>query len=92
MSLPPINSKFLRVELTPEIVHAKAVVNILNARSGSELAKVFWYGPWKRFCWMQAAQNVVFSDDCSDAIGKFCREMNAISNSGESAIEGKEKV
>lgn len=34
---------------------------------------------WKRFCWCaneNGGNDIVWSDDCSDAIGAFCRELN----------------
>jgi len=64
----------------PDDTHeGRPVFDVISRRQRIVLAKVFWYRPWKRFCWCaneNGGNDIVWSDDCSDAIGAFCRELN----------------
>jgi hypothetical protein len=46
-----------------------------NIKSEDELGKVFWYAPWKRYCFTQSKENIVFSADCLTDIAHFMGQL-----------------
>jgi hypothetical protein len=68
--------KYIHFEKTEEIVHSERVWNCCNNRSGKILAKVFYYKPWKEYCFTQAEQDVVFNDGCLLDMVDFIRQLN----------------
>lgn len=75
-----LNSPYMQAIRRPDDTHeGRPVFDVISRRQRIVLAKVFWYRPWKRFCWCaneNGGNDIVWSDDCSDAIGAFCRELN----------------
>jgi hypothetical protein len=49
--------------------------DVLNKKSGSSLARVLYYPPWKRFT-CQFREDSVWSSDCLADIQKFLEEVN----------------
>ena len=67
--------KYIRFEFNNVWFEAKPLYECVNIKSGSVLAKIFWYKPWKQYCFTQAEQNVVFNDGCLSNIIDFIKEL-----------------
>jgi len=46
-----------------------------NNRSGAELGRISWYGPWRQYCYEPTAQ-AVYSDSCLIGIAAFLGDLN----------------
>lgn len=60
----------------PEIIGGKRVWNCINNKSGETLAKIFYYTPWRQYCFAQYIQNAVFNKDCLNDIVNFIEQLN----------------
>ena len=73
---PDLESPFMEaVRRSDETHDGQPVFDVINRREKSVLAVVFWYRPWARFCCRANSDQVVFSDDCLDALSAFCRAL-----------------
>lgn len=72
-----LNSPYMRVEEQAKPHKGKKYYQVLNQKSGAILALVFWYPSWRRYCWTQYTDGIVWSGDCSAAMGQFCEDLTA---------------
>lgn len=54
----------------------KNIINCINIKSGSVLANIFYYKPWRRFIFTQAEVGVVFSQDCLEDVVDYMKRLN----------------
>lgn len=48
-----LNSPYMQAIRRPDDTHeGRPVFDVISRRQRIVLAKVFWYRPWKRFCWL----------------------------------------
>jgi hypothetical protein len=61
---------FVKIQEKP-----KTSVWSCQTRSGDELGKVEWYGPWRQYCYFPT-QQAVYSSGCMDDISDFLKHLN----------------
>lgn len=59
-------------------VNGKHAYECINNRTKSELAIIFWYAPWKEYCFTQSAQGVIFNNTCLADVQNFIEQLNAL--------------
>jgi len=58
-----MESKYLSfIELTPK--PKTKVFAVENKQSGDLLGHVYWYAPWRKYCFFTPAQELVFDSGC----------------------------
>lgn len=57
--------KFITIKVIPlDEFNGKPLYAIVNNKTGDELGKLFYYKPWKQYCFTQASEGCVFNKDC----------------------------
>lgn len=74
----PATTKYKHIHFieTSELCDNKTVWDCKNNKSQDILAKIFYYTPWKQYCFTQYSQNVVFNDGCLTDIVDFLKQLN----------------
>lgn len=67
---------FVEAEGENKIIAGKATYECKNNKTKSTLAIIFWYKPWKEYCFTQADSNVIFNDGCLADTIDFIRQLN----------------
>lgn len=57
-------------------VNGKPAYECKNNRTKTELAIIFWYLPWKEYCFTQSAQGVIFNNTCLADVQNFLEQLN----------------
>ena len=63
-------AKYIKFEISDEKHEGKPVYDCLNKRTGTALAQIFWYKPWKQWT-CRFNPNSVWSEDCLKDIRSF---------------------
>jgi len=67
---------FVEIEKKPKT----SVWSCRNNRTGGELGRVEWYGPWRQYCYSptgsSAASQVVYSEGCLADIVAFLKQLS----------------
>ncbi len=58
-----------------EDYYKKARWSCRNNRSGDEVGSVFWYEPWRRYCFSQADEGILFDTGCLQDIINFMEQL-----------------
>jgi len=61
---------FIKVDQKPRT----SVWTCRNNRTGGELGRIRWYGPWRQYCYFPVAQ-AVYSQGCLQDICSFLAEL-----------------
>ena len=67
-------AKFINFDKGP-MLNGHESYDITNKKSGSSLARLFWYPPWKRYI-CQFREDSVWSSDCLADIENFLIRIN----------------
>lgn len=62
------------------LVNGKPAYECRNNRTKAELAIIFWYLPWKEYCFTQSAQKIIFNNTCLADVQNFIEQLNQIEN------------
>jgi len=82
---PRLKSPFMEdVPRQNEKHDGQPVFDVVNRRERDVLGMVFWYRPWGRFCFRANSDQVIFSDDCLDALSAFCKALTKEARDDES--------
>lgn len=68
--------KFIHFVLAGEFLNEKPVWECRNNKSGDLLSKIFYYKPWKEYCFTQSVQGIVFNDGCLVDTIDFIKQLN----------------
>jgi hypothetical protein len=70
-------SKFLEFKKADgQHFNGKQLYNVFNRKNKSLLATVFYYPPWKKYCFTQSDQGIVFDSICLKEIIIFMEFLN----------------
>lgn len=64
---------FIEIE---ELVGEKKVWECRNNKNNALLSQIFYYVPWRQWCFTQYEQNIVFSADCLADTIDFIKQLN----------------
>jgi hypothetical protein len=53
----------------------KKLVYLCGNKSGEDLGRVEWYGPWKQYCFVDTC-NGIYSQSCMNDIANFLSQLN----------------
>ena len=56
-------------------VNGKPAFECRNNRTKSVLALIFWYTPWKEYCFTQFEQSVIFNKGCLSDVQHFITQL-----------------
>lgn len=68
--------KYIYFHETQEIVNGKTVWVCRNNKTKAFLAKIFYYKPWKEYCFTQFESGVIFNDGCLEDTIDFIKQLN----------------
>lgn len=68
---------FVEAEGENKTVSGKTAYECKNNKTKTTLAIIFWYQPWKEYCFTQADSNVIFNDGCLIDTIDFIRQLKA---------------
>jgi hypothetical protein len=54
-----------------ELFSKKPIYKIRNIKTNALLGQVFWYSPWRCYCFTQSESGVVFNDGCLKDVVDF---------------------
>jgi len=72
---PEIESRFMFSLRHPEDFDGRPLFGVMNKRQRTLLAEVFWYAPWRQFCFRTASSKVVISHECAESLAAFCKAL-----------------
>ncbi len=62
--------RFIRVERGAEVFNGHPTYDVVNQRSGSAIAQVFFYQPWRQWT-VRFNEDSVWSDGCLAEVREF---------------------
>lgn len=68
---------FTEAEGENKTVAGKTAYECKNNKSETTLAIIFWYQPWKQYCFTQADSNVIFNNTCLSDIIDFIGQISS---------------
>lgn len=71
------NYKYIHFVETEELCNGKTVWDCKNNRSKDILAKIFYYKPWKEYCFSQYENNIIFNNGCLTDTIDFIKQLNS---------------
>ena len=66
--------KYLEFIELPNPGHKTKIFKIVN-HHGQYLAKIFWYAPWRQYCW-NGGSDIIWSTGCDKQRTEFIDELN----------------
>lgn len=72
-------SRYMSARMLPQLLGSKTKVwDILNKRSGANLGRVRWFGPWRQYCFFtEETSPAIFSAGCLGELRAFMEAQNA---------------
>jgi hypothetical protein len=69
--------KYIAIMDSSEKFDGKPLYSIMNKKSAMELAQIFWYAPWRRWC-VRFEEESVWSEDCLKVVRLWIRDLEAV--------------
>lgn len=67
--------KFIHFVDTGEKFNEKTVWDCRNNKSDDILSRIFYYKPWKQYCFTQYAQDAIFNSSCLQDTINFMEQL-----------------